>query len=53
MNEIKSIITVMKEGRGDRQLRATIAVTNILPDSPSNRQNAMAAGLHPNQILHT
>ena len=53
MNEIKSIIAVMKEGRGDRQLRATIAVTNILPDSPSNRQNAMAAGLHPNQILHT
>lgn len=45
MSDIKSVIAVMQEGQGDRQLRATIAVTNILPDSSANRQNAMSAGV--------
>ena len=44
VSEIKNIVAVMQEGSGDRRLRATIAVTNILPDSQANRQNAMTAG---------
>lgn len=41
---VREIVAVMRYGASDQKLRATVALTNVLPDSDSNRMNAHAAG---------
>lgn len=41
---VREIIAVMRCGASEQKLRATVALTNVLPDSDSNRMNAHAAG---------